>query len=323
MLRTDIHEILATKRAEFWEGGGILGLAYLPIAQALDESGADIDLYGGTSAGAFTAMVRACGGGHGYLRRLMRTTRWERFQGPGWPRELWTTQIWRLIRRGGLNKLSYPRRFLTNALRDLGFPEDLTFRQLHERTGRHLVVAVTSEDDEEPRLLGYDPPPGTNHHPKTMGFEIRDAVLASMAIPFFYVPVEIENRPYSDGGATWNHPIDAAVYPWPGRPDGYSPDEVIGARLDSSAEISGQISYQPGFVARIKRMIRLLRRQANKTHIPDEYWPSIIRIDTGNHRATSFRIGASAKRELVAAGQAALEEWIDKKKQAREHDDAI
>ncbi len=304
--------MLATKKAEAWEGGGILGLAYLPVAQALDESGADIELFAGTSAGAITAMVRACGGGHAYLRRLMRTTPWERFQGPGWPKELWTTRTWRLLRKGGLNKLAYPRKFLTHALVDLGFPKDLTFRQLHERTGRRLVVAVTSEEAEEPRLLGYDPAPGTNHHPKTLGFEIRDAVLASMAIPLFYVPVEIEGRPYSDGGVAWNHPVDAALYPWPGRPDGYSPEEVIGVRLDSQAEITGETSYQPGFVARIKRMIRLLRRQANNAHVPDEYWSSIIRINTGDHRATSFNLRESAKRELVTAGQAALEEWAEK-----------
>ena len=54
----------------------------------------------------------------------------------------------------------------------------------------------------------------------------------------------------------------------------------------------------------------MLRTIANRTFVPDELWPRIIRIDVGDESALDFRVQPERMARLREAGARALAEWL-------------
>lgn len=309
---TDAKTLLRGIKAVTFEGGGVLGFGYGPVIEAGEQAGWEPELFAGTSAGAITALVLALGADARYVHRLIKATPWERFESPSWPKEFLFTKLRRLFTRGGLNSLDYPRQWLSDVIEDFGYnPETLTFGQLYAKTGRSLCVPVTAEDQERPELLGRWGSDSRSHL-------IRDAVLASMAIPFYFEVARLRTRPYCDGGLCWNDPIDVVRLPWPRRPDGYAPHEVLGARVDKPAEIhpDPEAKYRKGIVRRVFRVFRILRKQANEAHVDDELWPRLVRINAGALQATDFDLTSDEIMSLREAGDVALAEWVQRQRSA-------
>lgn len=274
-------------RALAIEGGGINGLAYVGVLEGLEaiDVPSRLTTVAGTSAGAITALLCCLGADSRSLRALMEETQWDRFTPQRW--RILTAGV-RLLRRGwGMYPLDYPRSWIESILERAHFRPSVTLGELRRHTGRRLLVAVTNEDLARPELFTPETHPDVR---------VVDAVLASMAIPFVWPQVVIDGFGYSDGGATWNHPVDALDGP---------PESILGLRVDTPREIAGALEPVTSLAGRARRLLTILRAQAHRGHVPALLWPRIVRA-VSTTPATQFVLGPRERALLVHAGREAL-----------------
>lgn len=92
------------------------------------------------------------------------------------------------------------RRILVNILVKHAGSEDVTFRDLTRLTQKDLVVCAVNVQSKKSVLFQAKTTPHVR---------VLDAVLASMAVPFIFPPVEIGDSLYVDGGIMINLPVHA------------------------------------------------------------------------------------------------------------------
>ncbi len=293
-----IPENLRRVEAFGLEGGGTLAYAYLPILERLEALGIELPFIAGTSAGAIIAKFLAAGLNTEQLRKLQERTPWKKFASyrPG--------ALYRLAIKGGLNSLDYPREWLYSALEDTGLHRTTTFDDLLRYRGTHLHVVATRYETygDENHGRPYVFSPAT-----TPDVEVALAVLASMAVPLFWPPVEIDGWRFCDGGIVANHPL--AVF------SNHEPEQILGVRVDQQWEIERDLGKEPqkldpsvGEI--IDALQSMLRDLANRAYVPSKLWDRIIRIDVGAEKALNFRPDNSRFGRLQAAGVKALETWL-------------
>lgn len=271
------------------EGGGVKGFAYVGALEVLERHRplCELRVVAGTSAGAVTALLLALRADVRRLGEILAATPWHRFGSPAWQ----LSYRWlRLAVTGGLHSSAFPERWLRRTVRGFGLHDSVSFRDLSRTTGVDLRVAVTNEDLARAEI----------HSPQTTpSLSVVRSVLASMAIPVWWPPVEINGARYSDGGTTWNHPVDALPN---------VPERILGLRVDSPEEIEGTLAPRRarGALARIARLFALARRKANEAHIPERLWERVVRIPV-DVPATRFHLGDREREELIRRGREALE----------------
>ncbi len=285
--------------AEAFEGGGVWGHAYVPVLESLLEAGANPRMHAGTSAGAIVAFLRALRYPPSEIGRLQESTDWAKWA------QIDFSALWRLPFKKGLASTKVPREWLEERLLDLGLRLDLTFRELQEATEHQLCVVATryawidGRPDATPRVFC---PVRTPHA------VVVDAVLASMAVPGLWPPVQVREHKrasywYCDGGAGYNHPIDLFHH---------LPDEkVIGVRVDTSREIEFRRASveprRPMLVHAVRALVAMLRREANRAHV--DRWHRIVRINVGDLRALEFDLPPEDIEALRKAGRRAWKKW--------------
>lgn len=270
------------------------------VLEALDGYGLPIVHHAGTSAGAITAMLRALGYSAGRIRELQAETPWKRFACYRF------SHVWRLLRQGGWFSNEFMRSWIAERVVEAGMPEGLTFAGLRHRNGHSLYVGATRYQryvggrvEAAPFLFSPDATPDA---------PIAPAVAASAAVPVFWPAVQVENWWFGDGGIAMNHPVAALR--------GFEPEQIIGVRLDTGAEIlagSGDIALEPvrpGLWEIVPALFEMTAGIANKAWVPEELWARIVRIDVGKERALDFRARPERIERLRAAGRKALAEWL-------------
>jgi NTE family protein len=272
------------------EGGGVLGIAYLPALEALIGTG-KVRLWAGASAGSLLALLCAGGASFQYIEKILYSTHWSEFGSlryvPG--------KVFRLFSAGGFNRSSYMESWIGERLKDLGYGEDATFADIKARTGCNLYIPVTDENTEKPVLFSTEGTPSA---------KVRRVALASASIPLFWPAVEIDGDLYSDGGLTWNHPIDVF--------SGMEPARIVGLRVESTGEYKdARLDSSVNPIQRAIRLISIARKVANMAHISGSLWPRIIRIDVGSIPATKFDLTDDDISRLISAGRSALASFLN------------
>lgn len=297
--------LLADVSAEAWEGGGFLGHAYGPIIEALDGWQVKVTKHAGTSAGAITALLRALGKTTTAIRHLQELTPWDQFARYRPPALL------RLFATGGWHSIDYPRAWIVSQLLAAGGGPSLTFSGLRKLTGHDLIVATTRYE-----LCGEGPisaEPFVFSPDLTPGAPVAEAVLASMAVPLFWPPVEVDGWHFCDGGVAMNHPL--SVF------DHMDPRQVLGVRLASEQLVAAEDGEAPPKPARpnvggiLLANTEMLRTIANREYVPHDLWPRIVRIDCGRESALDFRARPDRIIRLRKAGIAGLKSWLAKGEQ--------
>lgn len=289
--------------AEVIEGGAMHGLAYVPVLYALDQLGALPTKHVGTSAGALVALTRALRVPPSNLSRLLRETDWS-----AWGRR----SVARLLFRGGLCSLDPARLWIEQRLRDANLPIDLTFADLREATRHDLVVVATRFVQLGKRRTAKPFHFSAANTPQAV---VAHAVLASMAIPWFYSKVKVTEYgkatyDHCDGGVAANLALDRVAH--------LQPQQIIAYRVDSSEEIQvadgrvGAEPYSPSLLASVPIMAHALRREALARHVPDHLWPRVVRIDTGDISALDFDMDEATMQRLLDCGRAGWEAWLRK-----------
>lgn len=192
-----------------FEGGGAKGIAYVGAVQVLEEEGLyprHVRRVAGTSSGSFLAAMLAVGCPATDLARLlfetdvaavMRDARWGMLSG-----------LVNMVTVFGWNPGEKLLAFLGDRLRERTGSENVTFRQVLERSGRELCVPVTNLT----RMC-------TEYcHPKTTpDMPVRLAVGMSMSLPVLMAPYRLVRHAgatadadlYTDGGLLCNYPVHA------------------------------------------------------------------------------------------------------------------
>ncbi len=173
-------------------GGGARGALQLGALRALLYAGIRPDLLVGTSMGAVNAVGLALWGPD---LSALETLEWAYQE--IWNYEVMEPNVRRVALRaalGGPNKEASWR--LADVLIASGITPDVRFDQAWVR----LAVVGTNLDTGQPVIYGQDP-----------SQSIYDGLLASIAVPPWFAPVEKDGELIIDGGVVSNLPIEAAV----------------------------------------------------------------------------------------------------------------
>jgi len=166
------------------EGGGVRGIAITGALEVLDSIGwlKEIRQVAGTSAGSIQAMMLATGYRPEEIRKLVQEVDFRQFNDGGY---FFLGGGIRLKNKYGYYKGEALREWLGKAIDAKTGHADLRFRQLDSLARfnpafRQLHVVVTDLSKQMHFTLSGSTTPD---------MEIRDAVRASCAIPFYYEPV--------------------------------------------------------------------------------------------------------------------------------------
>jgi NTE family protein len=297
------------------EGGGVKGIGLVGAISVLEEHGFSFVRVAGTSAGAIVGSLVAAGFTSSELHELMATldytkfrdaSEWEKILAPAKGVDLWFHE--------GIYKGEYFHQWITD---QLASKDKHTFGDLRTDAGSavpdneqyRLVVMTSDLTQGELRRLpwDYEDP----QHPRD-GQRIADAVRASMSIPFFFRPFELnvyKSGPsvFVDGGMLSNFPIDAFDGP-PGSPPGIP---TIGIKL--SARQRADVIRHPvkSDISLALAMLGTMQSWSDQMHMAD---PGVVArtifVDTLGVNATDFGITPPVQDELYQNGRKAAQKWL-------------
>ncbi len=161
------------RTALMFSGGGILGFFHVGVARALLEQGLMPNVLSGSSAGALVAAILGTQDEESLRGMLQARTLHEAFEG------LFEASVEPTSRRRRLG-VAELRTFIESRI------PDLTFAEAFEKTGRRINISVSPRElHQQARLLNAITSPTVF---------IREAVLASCAIPGIFPPVTLQAR---------------------------------------------------------------------------------------------------------------------------------
>lgn len=204
------------KIALVFGGGGLKGFAHIGVLRALEERKIKPTVYAGTSIGALIASAAA---GKMPIDEMAQRAR-----------DLRKRDLFRLNRLGMvLNRLQLPAIYLEAPLREIckSIAPPGTFEKLN------ATLLVNTVDLQRGTQVVWGLPGLKN-------VEIADAVYASCALPGFFPPGILEDRPCVDGGVMDNLPVGIA---------GRGMDAVIAVDTGTSALLTAKDIQQHGFSA--------------------------------------------------------------------------
>lgn len=229
-------EVINTRVAGVFEGGGAKGVAYVGALNAVQEAGCWFNAVAGASAGALTALIIAAGLAPEEIEditvKLLRGIKSKNVLG----------SLWNLSNGRGY----YPQKKLRQELDQMIRAQvqkysgvnlsgkEVTFKDLYAATEIELNIVCADVSQNRIRLF--------NHH-KTPKCEVVDIAMASSAIPIafksFDLRVPAKDKGYwhtlVDGGVSSNFPIfvfkDRAFRKYIQHPDADPPEKIIGFLL--------------------------------------------------------------------------------------------
>lgn len=196
---------------------------------------------------------------------------------------------------------------------------DITFREVHEKFGKHLIVTGCCLNKRETHYYSYISNPN---------MPIRKAIRISMSIPGLFVPVQWDNDFLVDGGLLENYCIYifdkknpnskehkiTANYP-PHTPQG----KTLGIKLLSSGEYPDSHVYHGNhdithFMCYIESIIDTMMTQIDRSSISEHYWERTIPISTGDIPIGQFDLPMEKKLELIELGKCSAMTFFAKDK---------
>lgn len=307
-----------------FEGGGVLGTAFLGAARCCHDLGLRWHGLAGTSAGAISAALLAADLSIEHLEQILGAVDF---------REFLSKKTNKLIFNGDpANDLDHPLQMLVNLamVGELGQYSTEPFRQwLDEKLqwagvstfgdmwdgnprapkDRQLKVVVSDLTRGEMAVLPDDADTNATRPyrlaltPKQKAFKVSEAVRLSMSIPFFFEPGTLE-RPSGpstivDGGILSNFPLWIYDETTPGKPPEWP---TFGFRLvDKSTESPRVIENATGLFS---AMLKTMMLASDRRYLSQRHLGRVIDIDlTGlNLSATNFNITNDQKDALYTRG---------------------
>jgi len=310
------------------EGGGVKGVGLIGAVLELDRAGFRIRRVAGTSAGAIAAALVAAniaaGTPLGAVKDQIASIDYSAFTNETGMRKHAGKlgDLHALMTRMGLYTGDYLVEWLGGILDSIGITTfgELRRDDLGDEFPYSLVVHTA--DITFGKLVRL-PGDYANYGIDPNSARIVDAVRASMAIPFFFEPVQHELPPagagagtdaepvtvtWVDGGLLSNFPMEvfndrhngAVVDPWP----------TIGIKLsDRRGELAPPEETTGPFDETI-RILKTVLNNSNRYFVTPDKARSTIFVDSAGLNATDFGITPDQSATLFANGQQAASAWL-------------
>jgi NTE family protein len=328
-----------------FEGGGVLGTAFLGAVRFCSEIGIRWHGIAGTSAGAITGSLLAADLPIDHLEQIIGHLDFMSFL---------TKKTSRLIFNGDpSDDLEHPILLLTNLSMtgELGqysaepfkawidevlrWAGKQSFGEMWDRSkvasDRQFKVVVSDVTRGEMKVLPDDLEPtrptnarpgestGNNYQapipleyrppltPKQRGFSVAEAVRLSMSIPFFFEPGTLENSQIVDGGILSNFPLWLFDDDTPNRAPAWP---TFGFRLvDRTEATPQQINSATGLLSAMLKTMMVAR---DRRYLSQRHQGRVIDIDlTGlNITPTQFSLTLDQKEQLYLRGYQSAKEFF-------------
>ena len=268
-------------------GGGMRGVAYAGALGRLESAGALRCVRGvaGVSIGALVAFLYAIGYSVAEVRRIAFDLDFGTLQ------HVDEETVFTVSENYGIDDGAGVRAWLEGLLRRRGLAPGATFRDLKRLELKELrVYACRLRDAATVEFSAR----------RTPAIPIVDALLASIAVPLYFVPVRIGGDVYVDGGVTDNYPL--ALFSAAER------RSVLGFVFKKDLEAHAPQATD-SFLRYGTHLIRVMGHHRYTTQI-QHYRDVTVVIDCGAMGLLDFSMGTAEKERRGAVGAAAVEGWL-------------
>lgn len=300
---------MAGKRCDIvLEGGGVKGIGLVGAVSELLKAGYMPSRVAGTSAGAIVGALLAAGMKLEDMVTTMQELDYSKFKDEGFLDKFSLPgKTASFVFEKGLYEGRYLRDWLAEQLEKLGvrtfadlkltepWAEELPPEQ------RYKLVVIAS-DVSRGRLVrfpwdyasyGLDPDEQL----------VADAVRASMSIPFFYEPVNLQGRYLVDGGLLSNFPI--AIF------DNGQDYPTFGIKLSTRLEALTEMQPVTNPINYALAIVSTATNAHDAMHVDDPCTQKrTIFVDTFDIKATDFNIGRESQTKLFESGRVAARKFL-------------
>ncbi|HFK1739980.1 MULTISPECIES: patatin-like phospholipase family protein [Bacillus] len=316
-----------------FEGGGVKGIAYVGVLEALEalEGGnvlKDIKRVGGTSAGAIIALIVSLGYTAKETQQKLKEMNLESFMDGGFGKIGDTVRL--LSDKHGFFKGDKFVEWLEGIIETKTNNKDITFKQLKEmKEFKDLYVQGTNLSTHRVETFSAD-------NEKYEDMKIKEAIRISMSIPFFFEAVKMHDDYYVDGGVLSNYPVrlfDREKFLTEtvnGLQDVYDiknrkiienkyvyNKETLGFRVDSKDVIdifSGKALPKnheiSSFFDYIWNLTASLMENQENTQLSEFDFDRTVFINSVGVSAIDFKIGEDEQEELIESGKIAVNDYF-------------
>ena len=276
-----------------FEGGGVRGIAYGGAIERLHEYGLyeDVKNVAGSSAGAICAAILASGYKPDQLTDMLIEIDYSKFADNSFG---FIRDSLRFIKRYGWNKGDYFEQWLGKMV----LRPNITMKELYDlNIGPKLYIIASNVTTGHQEIISHET------HPN---LPVVTAVRASMAYPFFFTPVKINDCYYVDGGLLNNFPVK--IFEDTEKTIGFSLVQRDECVIDEYNEIKKiPIKSVFGYIKSVIMSMHTNLQDAKITGFPKE---QIIEIDIGSVPVLKFDLTATEIDFMIDAGRKAMEEFL-------------
>jgi NTE family protein len=304
-----------------FEGGGVLGIAFLGAARCCSDLGIRWKGLAGTSAGAITASLLASNLTIDRLEQILGDLDFSAFLSKktsilvrnGDPSDDLDDPVYmvgnlKLIGQLGEYSTEPFKSWLDRALGEGGL---VRFGDVSKSDPqRELKVVVSDISHGEMKVLPEDVPGDPTQ------FSVAEAVRLSMSIPFFFVPGKLDGAVIVDGGILSNFPLWIYDEPDPGKPPAWP---TFGFRLlDRSEQQVAQVKSVTDILA---AMFRTMMYASDRHYLSQRNQGRVIDIDITDAgvKVTQFNLGNDHKDRLYRIGYECTRDFFLNKWDWKEH----
>lgn len=306
-----------------FSGGGMAGVAFAGVVKEMErrQLREKIKYWLGSSAGAICAALCALQAPADYIidHLMMMDSRIFLDYGGRPGGTSWWSKIMEyrygfleLLTKLGAVRGDRFEKWFGQHMEVLGWSKELTFAELYDKTGQHLVLTTTSLNTSETLYLCRSSYPY---------MRILDAVHASMIVPFLIQPLYMDdpiipqgNRLLLDGGILDNLPLNACdIVSETGEILAFN-RKAIGFTLISDGKwvpeyspINNILQFAMTFVRSLHKRIQMI--QSNQPY----FWNRVITIETYGVDLMDFGLPSDKVLQLIQSGQDSAARYFDKR----------
>lgn len=305
-----------------FSGAGTNGLCYAGVLKSLREHKISVKYWIGTSAGAIVAALAALGADEDFLIPCLSNINIANFLdiGGGRPNNSIFKKLinyhfsaTELFSRLGIARGIEILKWIKTCIVNLGFSENITFSELYEKTGNHLVIVTVDVNSFDAVYLSRSTYPNLS---------IADAINVSMIIPYLFQPTVLKDsltsypRVLVDGGILNNCPINVCDPQTPsGRILGFN-RKAIGFFTISNGLWGPNQTNVKNFMDYSARLLETMFRHQERlqSHQPF-FWERCIPIETDGHSPIDFSINQEWIDRLVNSGYETCQKFLKERAQ--------
>ena len=284
-----------------FEGGGVKGIAFIGALQKLFSNNLlnSVENIAGTSAGSGVATLFACGYDIKELKNLIWTCNFNKFKDDSFGI---FRDLWRLYYHYGFHDGSELKTFHENLIYNKLGIENITFNKFYDITNKDLTITGTCLTDSKIHYFNKD---------NTPNMCVSDAIQISMSIPYYFKPINFDNKIFVDGGLLNNFPVDYYDLEDIDR-NPIINEETLGLQLESIKELDHIPNKIDSFSDFSTTALNVVLNEINDLRLGAKCDKrKIIKICTGNISATDFNLGDHEKQYLYNQGIIAADIFIN------------